>query len=122
VDKSIAVFTEGFKPQRFQGRVVLLVNEHSASAAEIVAAFVAENKLATIVGTKTPGRLMSGSAFKVGHGFIVGLPVAGYFTWNGTMIEGKGIDPNVAVPSDSDALRQGSDVQMERALAIAKGW
>ena len=48
------------------------VNEHTSSAGEMVAAFAEENKLATIVGTKTPGRLLSGSAFKAGFGYIVG--------------------------------------------------
>ena len=56
VDKSILVVTEGLGPRRFHGRVVLMVNEHTASAGEMVAAFAEENKLATIVGTKTPGR------------------------------------------------------------------
>ena len=73
IDKSILVVTEGFGPQKFHGRVVVLVNEHTASAGEMVAAFAEENGLATIVGTKTPGRLLSGSAFKAGFGYIVGL-------------------------------------------------
>ena len=83
MEKSILVVTEGLGDHRFHGRVVLLVNEHTASAGEMVAAFAEENNLATIVGTKTPGRLLSGSAFKVGHGYILGLPVAGYLTWQG---------------------------------------
>jgi carboxyl-terminal processing protease len=45
------------------GPVVLLVNEHTASAGEMVSAFAEENNLGTIVGTKMPGRLLSGSAF-----------------------------------------------------------
>src|SRR5271168_1960967 len=56
VEKSILVVTEGLGKRPFQGRVVLLVNEHTASAGEMVTAFAEENNLATIVGTKTPGR------------------------------------------------------------------
>jgi C-terminal processing protease CtpA/Prc len=48
-----------------------LVNEHSASAAEMVAAFASENRLATLVGAKTAGRLVATSAFKVGFGYRV---------------------------------------------------
>src|SRR5271157_4314798 len=66
VDKSILVVTEGLGPRRFHGRVVLMVNEHTASAGEMVAAFAEENKLATIVGTKTPGRLLSGGPSRSG--------------------------------------------------------
>jgi hypothetical protein len=47
------------------------------------------------VGTKTPGRLLSGSAYKVGHGYILGLPVAAYLTWQGRMLENNGIRAEV---------------------------
>lgn len=75
-DKSILLVTEGLGPQKFHGRVVILVNEHTASAGEMLASFAEENNLATIVGVKTAGRLLSGSTFRAGEGYIVGLPVA----------------------------------------------
>jgi C-terminal processing protease CtpA/Prc len=120
VEKSILVVTEGLGKRPFQGRVVLLVNEHTASAGEMVAAFAEENKLATIVGTKTPGRLLSGSAFKVGHGYILGLPVAGYLTWQGRMLENNGITPAFSVDLSRDALREGRDTQLEQAVEVVK--
>jgi len=54
-------------PQKFHGRVVILVNQHTTSAGEMIAGFAKENNFATIVGTTTAGRLLSGSVFKVGH-------------------------------------------------------
>jgi len=119
IDKSILVVTEGLGPQRFHGRVVILVNEHTASAGEMVAAFAQENGLATIVGTKTAGRLLSGSAFKAGFGYIVGVPVAAYLTWEGNLIEGKGVSPSVNVPMKAEQLLAGEDPQMQRALELA---
>jgi C-terminal processing protease CtpA/Prc len=89
--------------QRFHGRVVLLVNEHTARAGEKVSAFAEENNLATIVGTKTPGRLLSGSAYKVGDGYILGLPVAAYLTWHGRMLENNGIVPKFSIELAGDA-------------------
>src|SRR5207245_7305491 len=68
IDKSILVVTEGRGPQKFHGRVAILVNEHTASAGEMLAAFAAENRLATIAGAKTPGRLLSGPTSLVGTG------------------------------------------------------
>lgn len=97
-DKSIAVFTEGLPKQRFAGRIVLLVNEHTASASEMVTAFAAEHQLATIVGTKTAGRVVGAQSFKVGEGYRVMLPVVTYKTWNGTILEGNGIEPTVSSP------------------------
>jgi carboxyl-terminal processing protease len=49
VDKSIVVVTEGLGKQSFHGRVLLLVNEHTISGAEIVAGFASDHKLATLV-------------------------------------------------------------------------
>ena len=120
VEKSILVVTEGLGPRKFHGRVVLLVNEHTASAGEMVSAFAEENNLAVIAGTKTPGRLLSGSAFKVGHGYIVGLPVAAYLTWQGRMLENNGIVPKFQADLSRDALREGRDTQLEAAVEIAK--
>jgi C-terminal processing protease CtpA/Prc len=48
---------------------LLLVDRHTASAAEMIVAFARENKLATIVGEKTAGRLLSATSVKVGNGF-----------------------------------------------------
>jgi carboxyl-terminal processing protease len=120
VEKSILVVTEGLGQQRFHGRVVLLVNEHTASAGEMVSAFAEENNLATIVGTKTPGRLLSGSAYKVGHGYILGLPVAAYLTWQGRMLENNGIVPKFSIELSRDALKEERDTQLETAIEVAK--
>jgi C-terminal processing protease CtpA/Prc len=120
VEKSILVVTEGLGQRRFHGRVVLLVNEHTASAGEMVSAFAEENNLATIVGTKTPGRLLSGSAYKVGNGYILGLPVAAYLTWQGRMLENNGIVPKFSIELSRDALREGRDTQLETAVEVAK--
>ena len=55
IDKSILVVTEGFGPQKFHGRVVVLVNEHTASADEMVSAFAEENNLRQLSEEKIPG-------------------------------------------------------------------
>jgi C-terminal processing protease CtpA/Prc len=119
-DQSIVIATEGLGKRRFHGKVVLLVNEHSASSCEMVAAFASENRLATIVGSATPGRLLGGHSFRVGHGYRVALPVAAYYTWAGTFLEGKGVVPNVPEPFSASAIRIGCDTQLERAMDIVK--
>jgi len=121
IDKSILVVTEGLGPQKFHGRVAILVNEHTASAGEMLAAFAEENGLATIVGTKTAARLLSGSTFKAGSGYIVGLPAAAYLTWQGKLIEGKGVTPSVPVELLPDDLLAGQDPQMQKAIEIVRG-
>jgi C-terminal processing protease CtpA/Prc len=117
-DKSICLYTEGLGRQKFHGKVVLLVNEHSASAAEMLAGFAAENNLAKIVGTKTAGRLLSSSAFRVGHGYILVLPTAAYLTWSGRSLEGTGITPDVEIDATYESLRAGEDVQLQKATEV----
>ena len=114
--RSVAVFTEALGRKAFHGRVAMLVNEHSASAAEMVAAFASEYKLATLVGAKTAGRLVATGAFKVGFGYRLALPVAKYYTWHGTDMEGRGVEPDVVVATDADAMRHRIDTQLNEAV------
>jgi carboxyl-terminal processing protease len=118
--RSIAVFTEALGSQAHHGRVAILVNEHSASASEMVAAFAAEYGLATLVGVKTAGRLVATSAFKVGFGYRVALPVAKYYTWHGNDLEGKGVEPTIQASASATALRTGVDAQLTNALDVLR--
>jgi len=118
--RSVAVFTEALGSQRHHGHVAMLVNEHSASAAEMVAAFASEYQLATLVGTTTAGRLVATSAFKVGFGYRIVMPVATYFTWHGTNLEGRGLQPTVEEPFSFEASVEGRDNQLERAMQVVR--
>ena len=113
---SVFLYTEAQGSRAFRGRVAILVNEHTTGAAEMLAQFAKENSLVTIVGTKTPGRLVSRSATKLGAGYRLILPVAAYVSAKGTQIEGNGITPDVAVPwSFTDAVA-GKDNQLAAAI------
>lgn len=114
----ITVVTEGSQTQTFQGRVVLLVDRHTASANEMLIAFARENKLATIIGEATPGRVLAGSKFKLPHGYWLALPVGKYQTINGDDIEGKPIAPDVLAIFDPELARTGKDIQLETAIEV----
>jgi len=112
----IVLESEGHGPQSWQGNVVLLVDRHTASAAEMVTIFAKENRLATIVGEKTAGRLLSATSVKVGHGFRLALPTGAYYTWSGTALEGSPIEPDVVSEFDWRERRRGGDRQFDTAL------
>lgn len=114
----ITVMTEGSDVQPFQGRFVLLVDRHAASANEMLIAFARENKLATIVGEVTPGRVLGGNKFKIPHGYWLALPVGAYktTTWNST--EGQPITPDILEPFNPESAREGNDTQLKRAIAV----
>ncbi|HTF66639.1 MAG TPA: S41 family peptidase [Edaphobacter sp.] len=118
--KSVVLETEGLGNQKFHGKIVLLVNEHSTGAAEMVTQFAKENRLATIVGSKTPGRLVARSPFKIGYGYRLTIPIGAFVSWRGHRIEGNGIEPDITVHwSYEDALK-GIDNQRNEAIKAAK--
>jgi C-terminal processing protease CtpA/Prc len=109
----IVLETEGLGRKEFHGRVMLLVNRHTASAAEMIVAFARENNLARIVGEKTAGKLLSATSVKVGQGFRLALPTGAYFTWNGAVLEGTPIEPDELVEFDWQTARANKDSQLE---------
>lgn len=108
-DKSILLETEGLGKQQFHGRVAILVNQHSASATEMVAALAYETRSAILVGTKTPGRVTGAKSFALLHGYHCAIPVAAYRTWAGTNLEGVGLIPDDYSLVDASALRSERD-------------
>lgn len=112
----IVLQSEGLGPKPYDGNIALLVDRHTASAAEMVAVFAKENKLATIVGEKTAGRLLSATSVKVGHGFRLALPTGAYYTWHGTTLEGSPIVPDIVADYSWQERRTGVDGQLHRAL------
>lgn len=118
-DRSIAVVTEGLGSQPFHGRIVLLVNEHTAGFAEIVSGFAAEHKLATIVGTRTAGMVLPAASYDVGSNYLVRIPVGDYLTWGGQSWERRGITPDFEEGFSYEVARSGGDNQLQRAMAVA---
>lgn len=115
--KPIVLETEGLGAKPFHGRVVLLVDRHTASAAEMIVAFARENNLATIIGEKTAGRLLSATSVKVGNGFRLALPTGVYRTWSGSVYEGNPIEPDTISEFDwRDRRLSGIDRQLQCAL------
>jgi len=117
-DRSMVLVTEGLGPQPFHGHVVVLLNEHTHSAAEMVASFAKQNRLATLVGTRTAGEVLGGANFKLAAGYVLRMPVAGWYTWQGDCIEGNGVEPNVAAENFPETLAAGVDSQLEKAIDV----
>ena len=120
--KPIVLQSEGLGKKPFHGRVVLLVNRHTASAAEMIVAFARENQLAKVVGEKTAGRLLSATSVKVGRGFRLALPTGAYYTWKGPVFEGTPIEPDELVAFDWRDRRGGRDRQLEYAIDHFAAW
>jgi len=79
--------------------MVVLVNEGSASASEIVAGALQDHKKALILGAQTFGKGSVQTIIPMSNGAGLRLTTARYYTPNGTSIQAKGITPDIVVPT-----------------------
>jgi len=91
--------------------LVVLVNKGSASASEIVAGALQDNKVATIIGEQTFGKGVVQEVMPLSDGNVMKLTISEWFTPDGRQINGKGITPDIIVE-----VVEGKDMQLERAL------
>ena len=102
--------------------LVVLVNDKSASASEITAVALKDNKRATIVGTKTFGKGQVQEIAPLSYGGALKYTIGEYTGPAGTAIDKVGITPDVVVEPADGFVADGSgpDVQLERALELAR--
>lgn len=101
--------------------LIVLTNENSASASEILTAALKDNERATVIGTKTYGKGVIQTVLNLSDGSGLKITTAEYFTPNGTEINKKGIEPNIEVKLPDTvksiyALKEDEDTQLNKAI------
>lgn len=99
--------------------VVLLVNSYSASASEITAGCLKDNKAATLVGVKTFGKGSVQQLIPLPDKGALKLTVAHFYTPQGKVINKVGVQPDVNIPMEARFVgHAGKDVQLQKAIDI----
>jgi len=106
-----------FGSAHYAGRVAVLVDNATASAAEIFSAVLQDHGRATIVGRKTAGAVLASMFYALPDGGELQLSCEDYVTPRGRRLEGDGVVPDIAVPLTLDDLRAGRDPDLDTALA-----
>ena len=97
--------------------VVVLVNEFSASASEVLSGALRDQGRAKVVGVTTFGKGSVNNLWQLDDGSGVNFTIARWYTPNGSQIEGEGIVPDFVqdIPEDVDGDR---DAQLDRAIEV----
>ncbi|BAY83640.1 carboxyl-terminal protease [Calothrix parasitica NIES-267] len=131
LDSGIVVYTvnrqgiqgnfESFGPALTQDPLVVLVNQGTASASEILAGALQDNKRATLLGEKTFGKGLIQSLFELSDGSGLAVTIAKYETPNHRDINKLGITPDKVISSEPITINQvatSDDVQYQAAVKL----
>lgn len=110
----------GFKgtgTEAYEGRVVLLVDARTASSGEVFSAGLQELGRATVVGARTAGAVLPSVMRPLPSGGALQHAISEYRTPRGTLLEGRGVVPDIAAPRPTrEALLAGRDLALEEAM------
>lgn len=81
----------------YGGRVMVLIDEGSASAAEIFAAGIQDSGRGIVIGRQSRGAVLASKSYGLPNGFSVTIPIRDYRTAKGMRLEGRGVIPDTPV-------------------------
>ncbi|MFC1517036.1 S41 family peptidase [Candidatus Margulisiibacteriota bacterium] len=118
----------GTETKFYKRPLIVLINEGSASASEILAGAIQDHRRGTLVGAKSFGKASVQNIRPLSDGSAVLITVAKYLTPKGYNISEQGISPNIfvtvptatieAASKDDYEYKEKDDIQLQRAIKI----
>ncbi len=116
--RSRTLETRGSGRKAFAGRVAVLVDARSQSAAEVFASAVQETGRGFVVGRRTAGNVLISRSEGLPGGGELQVSMRDFVTPSGRRLEGEGVQPDVEVPLRLQDLRFRRDRDLETALRL----
>lgn len=99
---------------------VILINEGTASASEILAGALRDNRSIKLIGAKSFGKGSVQEIINLSDGSFLKVTIAKWLTPKGQSISEVGLEPDIKAEITDDDMEQGKDPQLEKALEIIK--
>lgn len=104
----------------YDGPVVVMIDVMNASASERFSACIQSIGRAVVIGERSSGSVGPSEIKELPNGASLMYLIAQSLTPDGTVLEGHGVIPDIAVGLDREALLDGKDTQLDRAIAYIK--
>jgi len=100
--------------------MVVLINEGSASASEILAGALRDNRAIKLIGKKSFGKGTVQELETLKDGSVIKITIAHWLLPNGQLIEKNGLTPDYEVDLNDDDIEAGRDPQLDKAVEVLK--
>jgi carboxyl-terminal processing protease len=131
IDKPVILGTQIYKSSRenvmvspqgrkYNGKLIVLMDSMSHSAAEIFASGLQENGRVKVVGEKSAGEALPSTTMMLATGAMFMYPFANFQTPEGNVIEGIGVQPDIKIGRERKTLLAGKDAQLDAAILLAR--
>jgi carboxyl-terminal processing protease len=106
--------------KNYKGKVILLVNHETASAAEGFVWGIKGWPGVTVIGQDTAGAVVGAEDFEIPGGWILTLPTHAAWGPDGNSFRDKATAPDIVIPETRDSLCRGDDAAMDAAIGALR--
>jgi carboxyl-terminal processing protease len=108
----------GGNKSAYRGRIVVLTDRNTGSAAEVFASAIQESGRGIVVGQQSKGGVLGATHYKLPNGFDIHVALMDYHTAKGVRLEGRGVIPDVSVDLTIKDFRENRDAVLDRVRQL----